>query len=239
VSLVKLKFISVAFAGVDHVDSNSCQNKHIPIKNAAGYANTAVAELVIGLMLSLARKIPHNNQQIRCNGATNTGIELKNRTLGIVGYGAIGKEVHRLANAFKMDVIILDKNAEIGSKGSLVDVFAHADFISLHVPLTNLTKNMINMSLLKLMKKSAFLINCARGPVVNSEDLIMALNHGMLAGAALDCFESEPPLNPNLQLLNNDKIIATPHIGFNTQEALLSKGMMVIENIKEFLKNNK
>jgi D-3-phosphoglycerate dehydrogenase len=95
------------------------------------------------------------------------------------------------------------------------------------------------MSLLKLMKKSAFLINCARGPVVNSEDLIMALNHGMLAGAALDCFESEPPLNPNLQLLNNDKIIATPHIGFNTQEALLSKGMMVIENIKEFLKNNK
>lgn len=234
-SLPNLKFVSVAFAGIDHVDQESCKQRNILIKNAAGYAQTAVAELVLGFMLSLARNIPYNDRYVRYGGVTNTGSELKGKTLGIIGYGAIGKEVERLAIAFNMKVLIFDRNASASSETSLTNIFKVADYISLNVPLTDETRGMINMSLFQIMKKTAYLINCARGPIVNSADLKRALDLELFAGAAIDVFDTEPPLAKNLPLLYTANVIATPHIGFNTQEALVAKGEMAIKNIKEFL----
>lgn len=228
----ELKFIAVAFAGIDHVDADAVQQRQIPVKNAAGYANTAVAELVLGLMISLARNIPGNNQNIRQKAVTNTGTELKNKTLGIVGFGAIGAEVKRLANAFQMHTLTYDMNAQV----TLEDLFSKSDFITLHVPLTNETRGMVNLDLLSTMKKTAYLINCARGPIVNSAALKQALEQQLIAGAALDVFDIEPPLPTNYSLFDAPNLIATPHIGFNTKEALRTKGELTIKNIKEFLK---
>ncbi|CZM73692.1 NAD(P)-dependent oxidoreductase [Legionella pneumophila] len=230
-SALRLQLIAVAFAGIDHIDRDAVSKRNIPVKNAAGYANTAVSELVFGLMISLARHIPDNNQRIREQGITNTGIELKNKVLGIVGYGAIGAEVARLAKAFQMTTIIYDRKSQV----TLDDLFSQSDFVTLHAPLTNETKGMVNLRLLSQMKKSAYLINCARGPIVVSSDLKKALEQDMIAGAALDVFDVEPPLPANYSLWEVPNLIAIPHIGFNTREALVAKGQLTIRNIKEFL----
>jgi D-3-phosphoglycerate dehydrogenase len=226
----QLKLITVAFAGIDHIDLDAANQKNILVKNAAGYADTAVSELVFGLMISLARSIPHNNQQIRHGAVTNTGIELKNKTLGIIGFGAIGKEVARLAEAFQMDTLIYTTHSAL----TLDNLFTHSDFISVHIPLTNETKGMIDIKLLSKMKKTAYLINCARGPIINTNDLKKALENHLLAGAALDVFDIEPPIPNDYSLLTLPNLIATPHIGFNTQEALKLKGELTLKNIKEF-----
>lgn len=228
----ELKFIAVAFAGIDHIDMNAANQRHILVKNAAGYANTAVAELVFGLMISLARNIPGNNEQVRQKAGTNTGIELKNKTLGIVGLGAIGSEVKRLAEAFQMKTLDYGKNNQL----TLEDLCSQSDFITLHVPLTHETRGMVDLKLLSKMKKSAYLINCARGPIVVSNDLKQALEQKLIAGAAIDVFDLEPPLPTDYSLFDAPHLIATPHIGFNTQEALRTKGQLTLKNIQEFLK---
>jgi phosphoglycerate dehydrogenase-like enzyme len=227
----KLRLIAVAFSGIDHVDLQAAKQRNILIKNAAGYANTAVAELVFGFMISLARNIPDNNQKIRHQATTNTGIELKNKTLGIIGYGAIGSEVERLAHAFQMNPLIYDRKSPV----TLDDVFSQSDFVTLHVPLTNETKGMVDLNLLSKMKKSAYLINCARGPIVNSVDLNAALEQQLIAGAAVDVFDMEPPLPKDYPLFAAPNLIATPHIGFNTQEALTTKGLLTVKNIQRFI----
>lgn len=230
----ELKFIAVAFAGIDHIDMDAVNQRHILVKNAAGYANTAVAELVFGLMISLARDIPGNNQKVRQKATTNTGIELKNKTLGIVGLGAIGSEVKRLAQAFQMKTIAYGKNSQL----TLDDLFSQSDFITLHVPLVNETRGMVDLKLLSKMKKTAYLINCARGPIIVSSDLKQALEQQLIAGAALDVFDMEPPLPTDYSLFEAPNLIATPHIGFNTQEALRAKGLLTLKNIQEFLNIN-
>ncbi|KTD09184.1 D-3-phosphoglycerate dehydrogenase [Legionella gratiana] len=228
----ELKFIAVAFAGVDHIDRDAVNQRHIQVKNAAGYANTAVAELVFGFMIALARDIPGNNQKVRQKAATNTGIELKNKTLGIVGLGAIGSEVKRLAEAFHMKTLACGKNSQL----TLEDLFSQSDFITLHIPLVPETRGMIDLKLLSKMKKSAYLINCARGPIVVSSDLKQALEQQLIAGAAIDVFDMEPPLSSDYSLFEAPNLIATPHIGFNTKEALRTKGQLTLKNIQEFLK---
>ncbi len=230
-SLPNLKMIAVAFAGTDHVDQEAAGRRNILIKNAGGYANTAVAELVFGLMISLTRNIPGNNQAIRCGGTTNTGSELHGKTIGIIGHGAIGREVERLAIAFGMKPLIFDRNAQT----TLEEVFSKSDFVSLHVPLFPETRGMVDMDLLRRMRPTSFLINCARGPIVDSEALKTALDEGVLAGAALDVLDTEPPIPADCPLLQSDKIIATPHIGFNTREALQAKGRITLDHIADFL----
>lgn len=230
----KLKFIAVAFSGIDHIDMNAKEKRQIPVKNAGGYANTAVAELVFGLMISLARNIPDNNRNIRQQAASNTGVELKNKVLGIVGFGAIGLEVARLAKAFQMQTLVYDRKSQL----TLENVFSQSDFVTLHVPLSNETRGMVSLRLLSKMKKTAYLINCARGPIVISDDLKQALEQRLIAGAALDVFDSEPPLPINYGLLDAPNLIATPHIGFNTREALIAKGKLTVKNIQEFLKES-
>ena len=230
-SLPDLKLISIAFAGIDHVDADAVKARNIILKNAAGYANTAVAELVFGLMISLARNIPLNDQKIRDGGITNTGIELKDKYLGIIGLGAIGSKVAQIAEAFQMKVISYSSK----SNNSLEDLFTQSDFVTLHIPLTPQTKNMVNLKLLQLMKKSAYIINCARGPIINTDDLFHVLENKRIAGVALDVFDIEPPLPQNYSLLKLENVIATPHLGYNTQEACVTKGTIALNNIVSYL----
>jgi D-3-phosphoglycerate dehydrogenase len=229
-NLPRLQFISVAFAGIDHIDAASAAARHITIKNASGYAKTAVAELVYGLMISLARGIVENANAIRHGGISNTGSELKGKILGIIGMGAIGSEVERLALAFGMEVLTYDRKNGI----SLEEIFTKSDYVSLHVPLTEGTRGLVSMDLLKLMKKSAFIINTARGPIIDSAALQSALENGLIAGAALDVFDREPPLPMDDPLLSSPHLIATPHLGFNTREAVAEKGRIALENIVQF-----
>ncbi|MED7787945.1 NAD(P)-dependent oxidoreductase [Francisella sp. 19X1-34] len=227
-----LEFISVAFSGTDHINAEAIQEKGIVVKNSAGYANSAVAELTIGFMVCLARDIVNNNNNMANGIATNTGTELKGKKLGIVGYGNIGKKLESLADAFGMQTIKYNSKSTLDDLESL---FKQSDFISLNIPLNSDTRGMINKHYFNLMKPSAYLINCARGPIVNQHDLIEALDNKKLKSAAIDVFDIEPPLQSNHILLNRDDIIATPHIGFNTQEALVSKANMAIEHVINYL----
>jgi D-3-phosphoglycerate dehydrogenase len=233
-SLPLLKFISVAFTGIDQIDATSVRERKITVKNAAGYAKTAVAELVIGFMISLARNIVPNANSMSDGAVTNTGTELKGKILGIVGLGAIGNEVARLASAFGMQVLSHNR----GSGTPLDEIFTQSDYVTIHVPLVEETRGLVNLQRLKQMKRTAFMINTARGPIIDRDALLEALEHGIIAGAAIDVFDVEPPLPANYPLLNAPNLIATPHIGFNTREAVDEKGMIALQNILDFLKQN-
>jgi D-3-phosphoglycerate dehydrogenase len=231
-NLPLLKLISVAFTGIDQIDAVSVKDRKITIKNASGYAKTAVAELVMGFMIALARKIITNANEIRHGAVTNMGTELKGKVLGIIGLGSIGNEVARLAGAFGMEVLSHGRD----SGTPLDDIFTQSDYVTLHVPLIEETRGLVNMERLRQMKRSAFIINAARGPIIDSEALNQALEQGIIAGAAVDVFDVEPPLRDNLPLLSAPNLIATPHIGFDTKEAVSQKGRMALENILDFLK---
>ncbi len=233
-NLPLLKFISVAFTGIDLIDATSVRERKIVVKNASGYAKTAVAELVIGLMISLARNIVSNAKEISHGAVTNTGTELKGKILGIIGLGAIGTEVARLATAFGMEVISYNR----GSGTPLDEIFNKSDYVSIHVPLVEETRGLVNLQRLKQMKPTAFIINAARGPIIESDALQEALEQGIIAGAAVDVFDMEPPLPENYPLLTAPNLIATPHIGFNTKEAVTEKGWIALQNILDFLKQN-
>jgi D-3-phosphoglycerate dehydrogenase len=233
-SLPLLKFISVAFTGIDQIDATSVRERKITVKNAAGYAKTAVAELVICFMIALARNIVPNANSMSDGAVTNTGTELKGKILGIVGLGAIGNEVARLASAFGMQVLSHNR----GSGTPLDEIFTQSDYVTIHVPLVEETRGLVNLQRLKQMKRTAFMINTARGPIIDRDALLEALEHGIIAGAAIDVFDVEPPLPSNYPLLNAPNLIATPHIGFNTREAVDEKGMIALQNILDFLKQN-
>lgn len=235
-----LKMISVAFTGVDHVEMAYCKEKDIMVCNCAGYSNEAVSELVIGMVLSLYRRlIPCHNALIK--GGTKTGLigfELAGKKFGIIGTGAIGTKVAALAKAFGCEVLAYSRTVKENSDVQYVDLetlMATCDIVSLHVPLTEGTKGLINEKNLALMKKSAILINAARGPVIDSEALADALTHGKIAGAGIDVFEHEPPIPAEHPLLHVPNIILAPHIGFATHEALEKRAVIAFENIKQWL----
>jgi len=228
-ALPLLRQIVVAFAGIDHVTKVAAE-RGIDIVNAIGYANTSVSELVLGLMISLARQIPTHNNAIRRGGIGTLGSEIKGKTLGVVGAGQIGSEVERLGDALGMNVLTYSRRGTI----TLEELFAQSDFISLHVPLVTSTHKLVGADLLARMKPTAFLINCARGPLVDSAALHNALCNGLLAGAALDVFDREPPLPSDELLLVHPNVIATPHIGFQTNEAIRAKGEQALKHIQAF-----
>ena len=239
-----LKLISVAFTGLDHIDLSYCQSKNIKVMNCAGYATTAVAELAIGLMLDVYRKISVLDQQTRNEGTRNNflGRQLKNKTLGIVGTGAIGTETARLAQAFGCKVIAWSRSdrQEVIKMGipyvTLSELMTQSDIISLHTPLNNETFHLINQDLLKLCKKSAILINTARGNVVDMDAVADALKTGALAGAAFDVFEQEPPIPKNHPLISASNCVLVPHIAYATEESFEERVQLVFNNVKTFLK---
>ena len=237
-----VKMLAVAFTGLDHVDLKYCEERGIKVQNCAGYATTAVAELTFGLLLDLCRNIGKCATAAR-NGGTKAGLigfELEGRTMGIVGTGAIGARVAKLAAAFGMDVIAYSRTpGKVAGVRyvSLEELLAQADVVSLHVPLTDETRGMIGAEELALMKKTAVLVNTARGPVVDTKALADALNSGRIAGAAIDVFEKEPPLDADEPLINAKNTVVTPHVAFATDESMIKRAEIEFRNIAEFIKD--
>lgn len=239
----KLKLISVAFTGYDHLDLEACRKNDILVANASGYANQAVTELVFGLVIDLMRKIKKSDQLVR-NSKTKAsliGTELAGKNFGIVGFGSIGQKVAQVANAFGCKILV-DKHKEYNFESDfeveyleLEKLMQKSDMVSLHVPLKETTRNLITSEELALMKKSAILINTARGPVVNSQDLANSLNNEEIAGAGIDVFEMEPPIPKDHPLLKAKNTILTPHLAFATEEAFLKRAEIVFENIEKWL----
>ena len=241
----KCEIIARVGVGLDNIDQEAAKEKNIRVINAGEGAITAVAELVIGLMLSMAREIPRADREIR-NGnwikKELMGSELKGKYLGIVGLGNIGKRLGRLARALNMniigyDVIPIDEefSKEVGlMKADLDTLLSSSDFVSLHVPLLDSTHHMINAEKLGIMKKSARIINTSRGGIIDEDALYNALKEGNLAGAALDVFETEPPTSSKLTSLPN--FILTPHVGAQTKEAQLLAANIIAEKIIQVLR---
>ncbi len=232
--------------GTNQIDLATATEVGIPIFNAPHSNTRSVAELVIAEMISLSRQLcdrntmAHRGEWVKSADGSR---EVRGKTLGIVGYGHIGSQLSVLAEAMGMRVVFYDvvKKLPLGNaqpKTKLDDLLASADFISLHVPETPETKNMISKDQLFKMKKGSFLINASRGTVVNIEDLVLALKENHIAGCAIDVFPIEPASNKesfksNLQNLKN--VILTPHIGGSTEEAQYSIGLEVAESFRKFL----
>lgn len=236
----RLKMICVAFTGIDHVDAACCKERGIMICNCAGYSTSAVADLVFGMLISLARNIIPCNDVVRKDGTKDglVGFELEGKVFGVVGTGAIGLRVASIAQAFGCKVYAYSrtkKDVPGITYLPLNELMAACDIVSLHVPSTPETKALINADNLALMKPGAILINTARGPVVDSEALAAALTEGRLAGACIDVFEDEPPLDPSHPLLNAPNVIATPHVAFATKQAFEKRAVIVFENIRCYL----
>lgn len=235
-----LKMISVAFTGVDHVDVDYCRERGILVSNCAGYSNTAVSELVFGLALSLYRRIIDCNRAVR-EGRDKTGLtglELSGKTFGVIGMGAIGTRTAKLAEAFGCRVLGFNRSPRQVAGVRMVELdrlLRESDIISLHVPLTEQTRGMIGEREIGLMKRNAVLINTARGPVVDSEALAAALKAGRIAGAAVDVYETEPPIAQDHPLLAAPNVVATPHVAFATKEALYQRAVIVFDNVAGYL----
>lgn len=236
-----LKFIDVAFTGVDHIPVEAALEKGIAISNASGYATQAVAELCISFMIQLLRNVKQTEQRCR-EGQTKDGLIgnlLSGKTVGIVGAGAIGKRTAELVKAFGCNVIAYSRSKvehpAIDRQAALEEVLKEADIVSLHCPLTAQTKGMIGEEQLQQMKETAVLINTARGPVVDSDALAKALKEGTIAGAACDVFETEPPLDTEHPLLHTPNTIVTPHIGFASMESMKQRADIVFENLYAWL----
>ncbi|GEQ21928.1 MAG: hypothetical protein PWP67_1585 [Clostridium butyricum] len=235
-----LKMICVAFTGVDHVDIDYCKDRGITVCNCAGYSTVAVADLVFGLLINLYRNIVECNIVTRKGGTKNglVGFELEGKKFGVIGTGAIGMRVANIAKAFGCEVYAYSRTVKEGKEIKYVDLntlLSTCDVISLHVPLNENTKGLINEENIKLMKKNAVLINTARGPVVDSKALSDALKNNIIAGAGIDVFEIEPPIPVDYVLFDAPNLIVTPHVAFATKESMVKRAEIVFDNIDKYI----
>lgn len=238
----KLKFIDVAFTGVDHVDLEAARECGVAVSNASGYSNESVAELVIGMILSLLRNVNQVEKRCREEGTKDglVGRQLEGKTVGIVGLGAIGKRVAALAKAFGCKIITYDQRyqdeeKELAKLVTLDELMQQSDIVTLHCPLTAETKHLINAEKIALMKQNAILINCARGPVVDYEALADALNQGRIGGAGIDVYEMEPPIPRDYVMLHTPNTIVTPHIAFASEESMVLRAEIVFNNLNKWM----
>ena len=241
----KCQIIARVGVGLDNIDQNAAKEKNIRVINAVEGAMNAVAELVLGLMFSLAREIPRADREVR-NGnwikKELMGTELRGKYLGIVGLGNIGKRLGRLARALNMniigyDVVPIDEefSSEVGlMKADLGTLLSSSDYVSLHVPLLDSTKHLINAEKMSTMKNTSRIINTSRGGVIDEEALYEFLKDGKLGGAALDVFEVEPATSNKLASLPN--FISTPHMGAQTKEAQSLAANVIAEKIIQILR---
>lgn len=237
-----LKMISIGFTGVDHVDTAYCRERGIVMCNAAGYSTNAVAELAFGLMLSAARFIPACDKAARAlkDKTGLVGWELHGKTLGIIGTGAIGCRVAEIGKAFGCRLIAWSRSEKQAALDlgveymPLEQVLKESDILSLHVPATPETKGLIGKAELAMMKPTAILINTARGPVVDTAALKEALDAGIIAGAGLDVFDTEPPLPESEPLLSAKNTVLTPHVAFATEEAMYQRAIIIFENVRRY-----
>jgi phosphoglycerate dehydrogenase-like enzyme len=240
----RLKVIGRAGAGLDNIDVVAATEHDIKVVNAPDANTRAVAEHTLALMLSLARRVPRADMSMkegRWEKSKLMGMSLAGKTLGIVGFGRIGREVAIRAQAFGMKVIVnqrrptpeLNLEARVEAV-DLNDLLKQSDFVSLHVPARPETEGMIDLQKLALMKPSGFIINTARGSVVDEADLLEALDKGLISGAGLDVFAQEPAINS--QLAQHDRVIATPHIAASTEDAQMDAAVTVVRQIIDVLK---
>lgn len=240
----KLKLIIRGGVGVDNIDVDYARENGIEVKNTPNASSASVAELTIGHLFALTRYIHLANVTMRdgkWDKKKYEGIELFGKTLGLIGFGRIAKEVATRAEALGMRVIYTDKLGK--ARGyerfefcTIEKLLKKADFVSLHVPFNKEEGAIIGKDQFAIMKDGAYVINCARGGVIDEEALIEALNSGKINGAGLDVFENEP--KPNLELVNHPKVCVTPHIGGSTEEAQERIGEEIVETIEEFFQYN-
>ncbi len=239
----KLKVIGRAGVGVDNVDVDEATRRGIIVMNTPGGNTIATAEHTFSMIMALSRNIPQAHASVKAGKWERKqfqGVELYDKTLGIVGMGRIGGEVARRAIAFGMRVLAYDpflsasraKAMQVEIVG-LDEIYSRSDYITVHVPKTDQTKGMINKDTIAKMKDGVRLINCARGGIINEQDLCDAIRSGKVAGAALDVYETEPPTESPLREL--DSVIMTPHLGASTEEAQESVGIQVAEQVADVL----
>ena len=238
-----VKMLSIAFTGLDHIDLEECERRGILVNNAAGYSTEAVAEETICMMIGLYRHIIENDKITRSRKGIpmSPGREIAGKTIGVVGLGAIGQRVVKLAQAFGCKVLAWNRTPKDIEGVALVDketLFKESDIVTLHIALNNETRNFVSSKEINLMKESAIIINAARGPVVNANDLADALKNGRIAGAALDVYDTEPPILESNPLLLVPNTMLLPHIGFATEEAFELRLGIVVRNVEKYLLNN-
>ncbi|GIS83551.1 MAG: hypothetical protein CM1200mP15_21830 [Dehalococcoidia bacterium] len=236
---VKLQVIGRAGVGVDNIDLQAATHKGIAVVNAPTGNTIAAAEHTVAMMMALARNIPQANESLHKGEWTRsafTGIELRNRVLGVIGLGKVGIEVARRAIGLDMQVTGYDPfvpeeyASSIGIQlKSLDDIYKDSDFICLHTPLTESTRGLIGEKQIAMMKPTVRILNVARGELIDEQALAEAVDKGQVAGAALDVFTKEPPVDS--PLLNNPKIITTPHLGASTEEAQAQVAIEVAEQV--------
>lgn len=241
-----LKYIIRAGEGTDNIDKAYCQEKGIKVSNTPGANNNSAAEHAIALMMTVLRKTAWAHQSMQSgkwDKAAYMGNELTNKTVGIVGFGRIGQLVAKRLAGFDPKVLFFDP----GNTNSPFDyaqkcddlekLFSESDIVTVHVPLLDQTRNMIDLNLLSKMKKDAILINAARGKIVDEAALAEALKNGSIRGAGFDVFATEP-LEENSELRNLENLVLTPHLGGSTEEAQYRVGEMAVHQLKEFFINN-
>lgn len=236
----KLKFIDVAFTGVDHIPLEEAKERGIVVSNASSYATEAVAELAISFMIQLLRHTKENEMNCRHGKGKyeHVGNLLYGKTVGIIGAGKIGMKTAQLCKAFGCEVIVDDyKNIDIDGlrRVDLKTLLQTSDIVSLHCPLTEKTKGMIGKKQFSWMKKTAYLINTARGNIIDMHALVDALAKEEIAGAAVDVFDIEPPLPENHPYLHVSNMIVTPHIGYSTIESMEKRAEIVFDNLYAWL----
>jgi glycerate dehydrogenase len=238
-----VKLICEAGTGYNNIDIDACRERNIRVCNVPGYSTEAVAQLVITFMLSLSSSL-HRQQRMLTNKNYDNftkflqvpHFEVQNKTLGVIGAGAIGQQVMKIAEALGMKILVYSRTPkDLGSAAikftSLEELLKESDFVTVHCPLTEKTKHLIDESKLQLMKPNAFIINTSRGAIIKEQDLIEALKDEVIAGAALDVQEIEPPELTN-PLYSMENVILTPHIGwkgFETRQRLIN---LIAENIE-------
>jgi D-lactate dehydrogenase len=260
--LPELKMIATRSTGIDHIDVDECKKRKVLVSNVAVYGSHTVAEYTFALLLAVARKVVVAHQSVE-NGEFNpeglTGVDLHGKTLGVIGVGEIGSNVAKIAKGFGMEVLGVDKkkSCKLVKYVSLEECLKKSDFLTLHVPAVKETFHMINKENIKLMKAGSFLINTARGAVVETEAIVWALNKKILAGAGLDVTEEEAMVESmsvvmskkmskdDLQeilsfhmLRDRDDVVFTPHNAFNTHEAIERIIKTTVENISKFMKKS-
>lgn len=234
-----LKLVVRAGVGLDNVDLEAAKEKGVKVLNTPEAPTVSVAEMVIALMFALSRNVTFADSSMkneRWEKKKLKGTELWQKTLGIIGFGRIGCEVAKRARALDMEVLACDvvdidlACVEYGAERTEIeDLLKRADYVTLHVPLVPATRGMIDQKELEIMKESAFLINTARGGVVDEQALLKALEENKIAGAALDVFEKEPPVD--WKLVKHSKVIATPHVSSSTSEAQVRVGELTAEKV--------
>ena len=240
----KLKVIGRAGVGLDNVDLEAATAKGVIVMNTPAGNTISTAEHAISMILSLSRNIPQANASTKKGEWKRSkfmGVELYNKTLGIVGLGRIGKEVAKRALSFGMKILAYDpflsKQAAEGLGIEIVELkelFERADYITVHTPLSDETRHMISAKEFALMKKGVRIVNCARGGIIDEQALVNAVKEGKVIGAALDVFESEP-IKPDNQLLGLDNVITTPHLGASTEEAQVNVAIEIAECVRDYL----